>query len=178
MNYKNLILCLTIASCCSTDVSAFKLPAAVPIHGMSIASAVSLIGIVRAKAKTYEQLRTLLLAQLQREAGQPADHTENKYQTSDIITHVRHASHKELAHIIGDIIQRRRIYEEEFGDTVLAEKLGFEQNKKEKESVNQYQQLLSRALKYEWWVPQIRAAMVGAGAASIFTVLRQLSVLD
>lgn len=177
MNYKHLTIFLVFASY-ANYAPAFKIPAAVPIHSMSIASATSLIGVVHAKAKIYERLRTLLLEQLTREAGQPTGHAENNYQTSDIITHVRHASHKELAHIIGDIIQRRRIYEEEFGDTVLAEKLGFEQNKKEKEAVDRYQTLLSRALKYEWWVPQIRAAMIGTGAASVFTVLRQFSVLD
>lgn len=191
---KKIILSIA-ATVCMLPIAAkeplISFPSAVPIHLLASANIAAYIGTAIAKAGAYKKLRATLINQLENEAVIEADQEKEeavemgteavvrqpKQNVGQMIAHITTASKQELIRIASEIVQQRKMYEQTYGEFALIEKIGSERNAVEKATIFSYEELIKKIFRYEILQPQLGMALIGTGAATAFTALRQFGVI-
>lgn len=183
-----LLICLAATTLCAEPAPqkpAWKSTSAFAAHTTLGVNIGTLIGLKIAKERAYKKLRATLLDQITKEAEQEAS-KNNDSQTGntngptalEILTHIKTAPKKALTSIAQDIIERRKAYEQLYGNYVLAEQLGATRNEQEKAAVALYKSLTAKIGRYEKLIPQLSFALLGTTTASTFSLLRQVGFLS
>lgn len=180
----------------TTPQRPWKSSSAFLIHSLTAANIGSLIGMKIAKERAYKDLRATLLEQIENEAERvaarrtekdaefeapaenPTAEVRQPTTPSEILIHVKYAPKSELVRIAQDIVQRRKAYEQLYGNFALAHELGAEQNDRERAEVVAYERLTKKIKLYERWIPQLSVALLGTGTATIASLLRQVGFVS